>query len=129
MVNQDCACLCGASRFTVNGAPIGRFFCHCAICQEIYGKPFADVTYFWARSVALPTRSAHRVSPLPSAARNETGEVREMQQSCAEFVAPRIGAGIRPSQNFPWPSELAFLDEHALADRAAREIQDPCAAF
>ena len=47
-MNQDCACLCGASRFTVAGTPIGRFFCHCTICQKAYGKPFADVTYFWA---------------------------------------------------------------------------------
>jgi hypothetical protein len=47
-MNQDGACLCGGSRFTVAGTPIGRFFCHCTICQKAYGKPFADVTYFWA---------------------------------------------------------------------------------
>ena len=43
-MNQDCACLCGGSRFTVAGNPIGRFFRHCTICQTAYGKPFADVT-------------------------------------------------------------------------------------
>ena len=53
-MNQDYACLCGGSRFTVAGTPIGRFFCHCTICQKVYGKPFAGVTYFWARSVTLP---------------------------------------------------------------------------
>ena len=43
-MNQDCACLGGGSRFTVAGNPIGRFFCHCTICQKAYGKPFANVT-------------------------------------------------------------------------------------
>ena len=45
-MNQDCACLCGASRFAVDGDPIGRFLCHCTICQRVYRKPFADVTLF-----------------------------------------------------------------------------------
>jgi hypothetical protein len=53
-MDWDCACLCGASRFSVAGTSMGRFFCHCTICQKAYGKPFADVTYFWANSVALP---------------------------------------------------------------------------
>ena len=53
-MNQDCACLCGASRFRVAGNPIGRFFCHCTICQKVYGKPFADVAYFRADAVAPP---------------------------------------------------------------------------
>jgi hypothetical protein len=53
-MNQACACVCGAARLTVAGQPIGRFFCHCKICQGLYRKPFADVTYFWAGSVTLP---------------------------------------------------------------------------
>ena len=53
-LNQDCACLCGAIALRRRtGEPIGRFFCHCTICQTVYRKPFADVTYFWARSIAL----------------------------------------------------------------------------
>jgi len=55
-LKQDCACLCGATRFAVKGEPIGRFFCHCTICQTVYRKPFVDATFFWARSIALPDR-------------------------------------------------------------------------
>jgi hypothetical protein len=80
-MNQHCACVCGASHFSVEGDPIARFFCHCTICRERYRKPFADVTYFWAGSVTLPPNQAHRVSPLPPAACNEARDMREMPQS------------------------------------------------
>ena len=40
ILKQDCACLCGASRFTVDGKPIGRFFCHCTICQKVLSQAF-----------------------------------------------------------------------------------------
>ncbi|WP_298422882.1 GFA family protein [Rhodoblastus sp.] len=46
------SCRCGSSRVAVDGEPIGRFICHCLICQAVYKKPFADVTVFDARAVS-----------------------------------------------------------------------------
>src|SRR5664279_1075450 len=53
-VNQSCSCRCGKSHFAVSGKPIARFFCHCTICQSVFGTPYADVTAMWARAVVLP---------------------------------------------------------------------------
>ncbi len=46
-----CACPCGETRFGIRARPFARFYCHCLICQKIYGKPFADVSVLWARDL------------------------------------------------------------------------------
>jgi hypothetical protein len=124
-MNQDCGCLCGASRFAVAGAPIGRFLCHCTICQKVYRKPFADVTYFWAESVSLPANQSvefrrHRAPPAIS------------RGICAKCGNPVVGLlGIAPltiafvpSQNFPRAAELPALDRHIFYDRRVADIAD-----
>jgi hypothetical protein len=123
-MNQDCACLCGAARFTVAGNPIGRFCCHCAICQKAYGNPFADVTYFWAQSVRLPDNHAikfrrHRVPPAMRRGRCA---------KCGNPVVNLFGRGFAlafvPSQNFPLPAELPARDRHIFYDRRVADIAD-----
>lgn len=46
-----CTCSCGTARAVVVGEPLGRFRCHCSICQATYRAPFADATVLWARDV------------------------------------------------------------------------------
>ena len=53
-LTQSASCGCGQSKFEVNGAPIGRFICHCTICQNLYKKPYADVVMFWGGAITLP---------------------------------------------------------------------------
>ena len=48
---RACACPCGDARFGIRARPFARFYCHCLICQKIYGKPFADVSVLWARDL------------------------------------------------------------------------------
>ena len=123
-MNQDCACLCGASRFTVHGDPIGRFFCHCTICQTAYRKPFADVAYFWARSVTLQDRPAiefrrHRAPPAMRRGRCA---------KCGNPVVSLLGRGLAlafvPSQNFSLPAELPAPDRHIFYDRRIADVAD-----
>ena len=126
MVNQDCACLCGASRFTVHGNPIGRFFCHCTICQKAYGKPFADVTYFWEVSVTLPDNQPiafRRHRPPPAIRRGTCAKCRNPLVSLLGF--PRAMAlAFVPSQNFPEAAELPASDAHIFYDRRVGDIAD-----
>ena len=124
-MNQHCACVCGASHFRVAGDPIGRFFCHCTICREIYRKPFADVTYFWAHSVTLADNRAleFRRHRAPPAMRRGT---------CAKCGNPvvnllgfaRLALAFVPSQNFPRPAELPAPDRHIFYDRRVADIAD-----
>lgn len=53
VVAESSACPCGAAGFSIRGKPLGRFFCHCLICQRVYEAPFADVTVFWVGSERL----------------------------------------------------------------------------
>jgi hypothetical protein len=131
MVSQDCACLCGASRFAVRGDPIGRFFCHCTICQRAYGKPFADVTYFWAESVTLPSNQPvefRRHRPPPALRRGRCAKCGNPVVSLLGF--PRsLALAFVPSQNFPRPAELPAPGGHIFYDRRVADIADAVPRF
>ena len=125
-MNQDCACLGGESRFTVAGEPIGRFFCHCTICQMLYRKPFADVTYLWAGSVTLPDNQPiefRRYRPPPALRR---GICARCGNPVVGFLrlAPGLTIAFVPSQNFPRPAELPAPDRHIFYDRRVADIAD-----
>jgi hypothetical protein len=125
MINQDCACLCGASRFTVAGDPIGRFFCHCTICQKAFRKPFADVTFLWGEAVALPADQPvefRRHRPPPAMRRGTCAK-------CGNPVVNLLGMApltlaFVPSQNFPRPADLPAPDGHIFYDRRVGDITD-----
>ncbi|MBV8797542.1 MAG: GFA family protein [Hyphomicrobiales bacterium] len=125
-MNQDCACLCGASRFAVHGRPIGRFFCHCTICQKAYRKPFADVTYFRAVSVTLPDRlpiAFRRHRPPPALRRGTCAKCGNPVVSLLGF--PRsLALAFVPSQNFPEAAELPAPDAHIFYDCRVGDIAD-----
>jgi hypothetical protein len=124
-MNQDCACLCGASRFTVAGDPIGRFFCHCTICQKAFRKPFADVTFFWGKSVVLPANQPvefRRHRPPPAMRRGTCSKCGNPVVNLLG-MAPLTLASV-PSQNFPRPAELPAPDRHIFYDRRVGDIAD-----
>lgn len=126
VVNQDCACPCGASRFAVHGGPIGRFFCHCTICRKAYGKPFADVTYFRAASVTLPNSPAiefRRHRPPPAMRRGTCAKCGNPVVNLLGF--PRsLALAFVPSQNFPQATELPAPDAHIFYDRRVSDVAD-----
>lgn len=51
MTTHSGHCACGANRFTLSGQPLGRFICHCTVCQAYTGRAFSDVTVWLARDV------------------------------------------------------------------------------
>ena len=53
--SQDlsCRCVCEQSRVNVTKPPMLRFHCHCTICQNLYQRPFSDVTVMWAKDAKL----------------------------------------------------------------------------
>ena len=129
MMNQDCPCLCGVSRFAVAGTPIGRFLCHCTICQKAYGKPFADVTYFWGASVTLANNQPvefHRHRGPPALRRGKCAK-------CGNPVLSLLGRGLAlafvPSQNFPLPAGLPPPDCHIFYDRRVADVADTVPKF
>jgi hypothetical protein len=130
-MNQDCACPCGASRFAVHGDPIGRFFCHCTICQKVYGKPFADVTYFHATAVALSGNQPvafRRHRPPPALRRGICAKCDNPVVSLLGF--PRsLALAFVPSQNFPEAAELPPAGAHIFYDRRVSDAVDDVPKF
>ena len=51
--NGHGVCSCGQTKLQIKQRPLTRFYCHCSICQQVYGKPFADVTVNWAWDVEI----------------------------------------------------------------------------
>lgn len=43
-VPQEGSCSCTSNTYMINHTPIGRFICHCSICQEFTGEDYNDVT-------------------------------------------------------------------------------------
>ena len=48
-----CQCECGQTQLSLIKPPMLRFHCHCTICQNLYKRPFSDVTVMWASNVKL----------------------------------------------------------------------------
>jgi len=125
-LHQTCSCRCGASRFAIDGAPIGRFYCHCTICQEFNGRAYADVTAFPARAVALGEDGAvtfKRYRPPPALDR---GSCPVCGGPVLEFMAlgPLKMFAFAPSQNFERPSELPEPSLHIFYNRRLADATD-----
>jgi len=125
-VNQSCACPCGQSTFSVSGAPVSRFLCHCQICQSVYKQPFSDVTFFWVGAISLPEDHSIQFQRyrLPPALR---------RGSCAACSAPVIGflrlapfvqLAFVPSQNFSAPAALPSPSAHIFYHRRVSDAHD-----
>jgi len=125
-MRQTCSCRCGASRFAISGEPIGRLYCHCTICQAFNGRPYADVTVFPARAVALPDSSAvafRHYRPPPAIDR---GSCPACGGPVVAFMAlgPLKMLAFVPSQNFERPSELPEPSLHIFYHRRVADATD-----
>jgi hypothetical protein len=128
---QSCACPCGQTEFEVRGVPVARFICHCLICQSIYKEPFADVTAFWARAIALPKDASVQFKSyrLPPALRRGT---------CLACGAPVVGflrlapltrLAFVPSRNFLTPNALPSPRAHIFYHRRVKAADDQLPKF
>jgi len=125
-IQQACACPCGASRLEVSGPPLVRLLCHCTICQAFNRQPYADVTAFWAGSVAV--QGGHPIEfrryRLPPAARR--GRCRSCGAPVVEFLrlAPFVQLALVPSKVFADPASLPPPALHIFYHRRVSDIGD-----
>lgn len=125
-MKQTYSCRCGSSQVAVDGEPIGRFICHCLVCQAVYKKPYADVTAFEARSV-VPVKcesitfKKYRYPPAVD---------RGLCSSCGDPVVGFMSAPLLPRRAFV-PSTYIEQDpkapallRHIFYHRRVRDIAD-----
>lgn len=87
--------------------------------------PFADVTYFWADSIASPNDRAvqFRRHRAPPAMRRGTCAQCDNPVVSLLGIAP-LALAFVPSQNFPSPAELPAPDRHIFYHRRVADIAD-----
>lgn len=49
---QEGSCSCYSNTYTINNTPVGRFICHCTICQEFTSQAYNDVTVLMTSDVS-----------------------------------------------------------------------------
>jgi hypothetical protein len=120
------ACPCGHARFSLTAAPIARFYCHCLVCQRLYGAPYADVSVVPARHVHGPDRDTVAIGrhrPPPALAR-------ALCRHCGQPVLGTLGfAGLRlltfvPSANLVDPGLLPPPTAHIFWNRRTSDHAD-----
>jgi hypothetical protein len=124
-VRQSCSCH-AAHRALPSAESRSDLYCHCTICQAFNGRPFADVTAFPARAIALPEESAvtfRRYRPPPSFERGSCpacgGPVVEVMT-----LGPLKTCAFAPSQNFERTSEPPKPSVHIFYHRRVADVID-----
>ncbi len=125
VTQTNCHCPCGESGFSYHGTPVLRFFCHCSICQQVYGKPFADIVALRSKQIALPPEndiefSKHRLPPAVN-----RGVCKSCNRPVAGFlpVVPGFGLAFIPAANLP-AAELPEPSMHNFYHRRVADIND-----
>lgn len=118
--------MCGASRLTLTQAPTARFFCHCEICQEVYGKPYSDATVVNAATVTISPDSPIIYKNYWSGL--QRGVCSECQQPVVGLlaIAPFIKAAFIPTivlgERFSAPKASAHIFYHRHLDPVIDDI-------
>ena len=130
-LNQKCSCPCGKSVFTAKGTPLGRFHCHCKICQTLYRQPFADVTVLWAGSISLPADHSIRFRRYRLPPALQRGTCPNCAAPVAGFlrVAPFVRLAFVPSANFSDSAALPAPGMHIFYHRRVSDIRDTLPKF
>jgi hypothetical protein len=119
------ACSCGTCSFEVKGRPLGRVFCHCTICQAFNRQPFADVTFFRTRDVAVS--NADQIAfktwrPPPNAGR---GRCMRCEKPVLEhFGFWPLALTFIPSANFEPGTPLPPPQLHLFYERRVADVTD-----
>ena len=108
------------------GRPMLRGFCHCTICQAFNQAPYADITLFRARDVAMPAPDLveYRAYRKPPAL--QRGKCIACGGPALEFVQvfPRLKLIIVPSGNILDAGLVPRAALHIFYDRRLADFDD-----
>ncbi|ULQ45575.1 GFA family protein [Flagellatimonas centrodinii] len=121
-----CTCPCGSERVEITGAPVMRFICHCRICQQVYGQPFADIVAVRSSQVVKrlsPNLRFGKHRPPPAVNR---GVCAACNKPVVAFLplAPMLGLAFVPAANFPGSAALPAPALHSFYDRRVGDVDD-----
>jgi len=126
MREQTASCPCGQSTFVVCGSPVAMFYCHCTICQSVYGLPRADVTVLWAKNVKLSSQRSLRFKKHRSPPALRRGVCEACGHPVVGFLtlAPFVELAFVPAQNYPPSSPLPAPSLHIFYGSRVADVDD-----
>jgi hypothetical protein len=126
ILKQDCQCPCGHTKFTIQGKPISRAFCHCTICQEFNHAAYADVTIFLSKDVLLHDEKCVNFSAYKKPPAVQRGKCSKCDKPAIErFDLPLLPSlTIIPSGNIPAGPFLPESSAHIFYHRRLADISD-----
>ena len=126
MDRVNCSCSCGGARFVVSGVPLGRFRCHCTICQSVYKAPFADAIVFSARYVPRDSVEHVRFERLRPPPAVQRGRCRSCGQPVVAYmnVVPGFTLAFVPVARYPRDGRLPEPAFHVHYDSRAADVDD-----
>lgn len=125
-------CLCGHVRYCATGAPLRPHYCHCRMCQQATGGPFAALVGFDRGTVEWTGAEPKRYRSSPIAQRGfcgECGTPLTYERDGAAHVSVTIASLDRPDlirpnahwgieSRLPWPPVDDGLPTERTADVA-----------
>ena len=120
---QAGSCACQSNTYTINNQPVGRFICHCTICQEFTGQSYNDVTVLLKSDVSdlnLIRTKFRRWKLPPNISRG----------LCTRCDKPSIEMGLAgnlilvPTTNYPDVAALPAPTMHLFYNRRVEDMDD-----
>ncbi len=120
---QEGSCACQSNTYTINNQPVGRFICHCTICQEFTGQSYNDVTVLLKSDVSdlnLIRTKFRRWKLPPNISRG----------LCTRCDKPSIEMGLAgnlilvPTTNYPDVAALPAPTMHLFYNRRVEDMDD-----
>jgi hypothetical protein len=125
-VKTVCSCPCGETRTSFMGEPLLRVLCHCKICQEVYGAPFADFVMLRSQQITKPVEPGIRFAKHRAPPAVNRGVCPSCHKPVVAFMplAPCLGLAFVPTANLP--SEAMALEPalHSFYDRRIEDVHD-----
>lgn len=122
-IPQEGSCACFSNTYMINNTPIGRFICHCSICQEFTGQAYNDVTILLKSDVSQLNliKTKFRRWKLPPNIRRGL---------CTRCNKPSIEMALGgslilvPTTNYPDIAALPEPTMHLFYNRRASDMDD-----
>lgn len=115
-------CLCGETSLSIDGEPIGQFFCHCDDCQAVAGAAYLPIALYPKDAVKVtegnPLQWTYKTNPRTRCA--NCGTVMYSEPAGAPFVG--VKANLLPDGVFK-PSS------HIMCQYAVRPVVDDLPHF
>lgn len=122
----NASCQCNHVQFEIKGPPLVRGYCHCTICQEFNQAPFADITLYRYKDVAMPSADHVNYKAYAKPEIVQRGKCAQCNKPAVEYahMGPLGKVVIVPSENVKDSALLPEPSMHLFYNRRKADAND-----